>query len=198
MNDVLMQYLDDFCTAYLDDILIYSEDPTKHIEHCEFNVTCTKYLGYILTTTSVEADPEKIEPLRNWTRPTTVTGGLYYFDPELPTKLETDASDGVVAGVLSQEHPDKLWYPEIYDKELFAIVKAFQKWRPELNSVRHRVEVYTDHRSLEYFMSTKVLTAKQVRWMELLADFNFCITPGYAAESQTRQSSEGIARPSSP
>ncbi|KFY69635.1 hypothetical protein V496_00074 [Pseudogymnoascus sp. VKM F-4515 (FW-2607)] len=152
MNDVLIQYLDDFYTAYLDDILIYSEDPTKHIEHihkvlqrlqeaglqanikkCEFNVTCTKYLGYILTTTSVEADPEKIEPLRNWTRPTTVTG-------------------------------------EIHDKELFAIVKAFQKWRPELNSVQHRVEVYTDHRSLEYFMSTKVLTAKQVRKNNQKAD----------------------------
>ncbi|OBT81225.1 hypothetical protein VE02_10361 [Pseudogymnoascus sp. 03VT05] len=65
---------------------------------------------------------------------------LHHFNPELPTKLETDSSDGVVAGVLSQEHPNKLWYPvsfyshvlsrheinwEIHDKELFAIVKAF-------------------------------------------------------------------------
>ncbi|KFY93490.1 hypothetical protein V500_03685 [Pseudogymnoascus sp. VKM F-4518 (FW-2643)] len=84
MNDVLMQYLDDFCTAYLDDILIYSEDPTEHIDYvykvlrrlqeaglqadikkCEFNVTRTKYLGYILTTSGVEADPDKIEPLCN-------------------------------------------------------------------------------------------------------------------------------------
>ncbi|KFY99633.1 hypothetical protein V498_00609 [Pseudogymnoascus sp. VKM F-4517 (FW-2822)] len=98
MNDVLMQYLDDFCTAYLDDILIYSEDPTKHIEYvhkvlqrlreaglqadikkCKFNVTCTKYLGYILTTTGVEADPKKIEPLRNWTQPTTVTSVKSYL-----------------------------------------------------------------------------------------------------------------------
>lgn len=195
----------------------------------------------------MEADPEKIEPLRNWIRPTTITGvksylgfcgfycqfirnfgkiakplttitsplepflwtdecenafeelrrqllavqALHHFDPELPTKLETDSSDGVVAGVLSQEHPDKLWYLvsfyshvltgheinwEIHDKELFAIVKAFAKWRPELASVAYRVDVYTDHRSLEYFMTTKVLTAKQVRWMELLSDFNFHIT----------------------
>jgi hypothetical protein len=28
-----MQYLDDFCTAYLDDILIYSKDPMEHINH---------------------------------------------------------------------------------------------------------------------------------------------------------------------
>ena len=40
-------------------------------------------------------------------------------------------------------------------------------------SCQHRVSVYTDHRSLEYFMSTKILTSKQVRWMEFLSDFNF-------------------------
>ncbi|KFY97817.1 hypothetical protein V498_01844, partial [Pseudogymnoascus sp. VKM F-4517 (FW-2822)] len=50
-------------------------------------------------------------------------------------------------------------------------------WRPFLGTSRQAlVPLYTDYRSLEYFMSTKVLTAKQVRWMELLADFNFCIT----------------------
>jgi hypothetical protein len=30
MNDILFDYLDVFCTAYLDDILIYSEDPLTH------------------------------------------------------------------------------------------------------------------------------------------------------------------------
>jgi len=33
MNDILFDYLDDFCTAYLDDIIIYSEDPLKHKCH---------------------------------------------------------------------------------------------------------------------------------------------------------------------
>ena len=265
MNDVLMDYLDDFCTAYLDDILIYSEDPKEHeahvkkvlrrlseaglqadIEKSEFSVTRTKYLGYVLTTKGIEVDPDKVEPLRNWVRPTTITGvksflgfcgfyrqfirnfgaiakplstlgrpsepfiwtpdcqeafeelkrqllsiqRIYHFDPELPTKLETDSSDGVVAGVLSQEHSDAKWYPigfyshvlsghepnwEIHDKELYAIVESFRQWRPDLISARKRIEVYSDHRSLEYFMSTKVLTAKQVRWMEFLSDFNFQI-----------------------
>ena len=36
---------------------------------------------------------------------------LCHFDPAYETKLETDASDGVVAGVLSQKHPDGRWYP---------------------------------------------------------------------------------------
>ena len=33
MNDVLFDYLDDFCTAYLDDILIYSNNELEHEEH---------------------------------------------------------------------------------------------------------------------------------------------------------------------
>jgi predicted aspartyl protease len=33
MNDILFDYLDDFATAYLDDILIYSEDPKEHATH---------------------------------------------------------------------------------------------------------------------------------------------------------------------
>jgi hypothetical protein len=35
MNDILFDYLDDFCTAYLDDILIYSEDPLEYKAHVE-------------------------------------------------------------------------------------------------------------------------------------------------------------------
>jgi hypothetical protein len=265
INNVLIDYLDDFCMAYLDDILIYSEDPREHEEHVqkvlrrlreaglqvdikksEFSVERTKYLGYIMTTSGIEVDPDKVECLRNWVPPTTITGvksylgfcgfyrqfirnfgaiakplsilgrpsepfnwtpecqdafdelkhqlltiqRIYHFDPELSTKLETDSSDGVIAGVLSQLHDDDKWYPigfyshvlnghepnwEIHDKELFAIIESFRRWRPELMSIRSKVEVFSDHRSLEYFMTTKVLTAKQVRWMEFLSDFNFQI-----------------------
>jgi hypothetical protein len=30
MNNILFEYLDDFCTVYLDNILIYSENPAEH------------------------------------------------------------------------------------------------------------------------------------------------------------------------
>ena len=33
MNNVLFDYLDNFCTAYLDNIIIYSKDKLEHKEH---------------------------------------------------------------------------------------------------------------------------------------------------------------------
>ena len=79
MNDVLFDYLDDFCTAYLDDILIYSEDELEHTAHVkkvldrlrkaglqadirksEFSVKRTKYLGFIIGTNDIKVNPEKI------------------------------------------------------------------------------------------------------------------------------------------
>ena len=84
MNDVLFNSLDVFCTAYLDDILIYSEDPLEHKTHVkkvlkrlrntrlqanikksEFKVTCTKYLGFVISTEGIKVDKSKIEVVNN-------------------------------------------------------------------------------------------------------------------------------------
>jgi len=80
MNDMLFDYLDVFCTTYLDDILIYSNDLLEHeihvkkvlqrlqdtglqvnIKKSEFSVTCTKYLGFIVSTEGIEVDQSKVE-----------------------------------------------------------------------------------------------------------------------------------------
>jgi len=93
MNNVLFDYLDVFCTAYLDDILIYSEDPLDYEEHVkkvldrlklaglqadirksEFSVTRTKYLGFIISTDGLEVDQEKVSVVRDWRAPRTVKG----------------------------------------------------------------------------------------------------------------------------
>ena len=115
---------------------------------------------------------------------------LVLFDPDLPSVIETDASDYVAAAVHSQVDKDGVMRPiaylskkhcpaeinyEIYDKELLAIVLAFQEWRYELQGARHPVQVLSDHKNLEHFMTTKTLTRRQARWSEILADFNFQI-----------------------
>jgi ABC-type Zn uptake system ZnuABC Zn-binding protein ZnuA len=52
---------------------------------------------------------------------------------------------------------------EIYDKELLAIVRSFKSWRAELQGVAILITVLTDHRNLEYFITTKQLIRRQVR-----------------------------------
>ena len=100
--------------------------------------------------------------------------------------IETDASDWVSAGVLSQLHPNGIWYPvayfskkhspeecnyEIYDKELLAIIRCLEEWRPELEGAKFPVKILSDHKNLEYFMSIKLLNRRQARWSEFLSRF---------------------------
>ena len=62
---------------------------------------------------------------------------------------------------------------EIYDKKLLAIINAFELWRSELEKTEEPVQVVTDHKNLEYFMSNKLLNRRQARWSEFLSKFNF-------------------------
>src|SRR4029077_437497 len=91
----------------------------------------------------------------------------------------------VSAGVMSQRDDDGILHPvaffskkhspaecnyEIYDKELMAIIQCFKEWRSELTSTPQDlpIQVLSDHRNLEYFMSTKLLNRRQARWAEFL------------------------------
>ena len=115
---------------------------------------------------------------------------LRHYNMDLPTMVETDASDGVVAGILSQQHSDTEWYPvayfsktmapaecnyEIHDKEMLAIIRSLEQWRPELEGTHSQFQIYTDHKALEYFMTTKQLTGRQARWAEALSEYYFTI-----------------------
>ena len=151
-----------------------------------------KYKAFQWTTTCQEA----FEDLK---RAFTTAPVLAHYDSSLETWVETNAFDFVIAGVLSQMHGDGVLKPVayfskkttpaecnymIYDKELLAIVKSFETWRPELASVNEPVRVLTDHQNLEHFMTTKQLNRRQARWAEFLSEFNFRITyrPGKEGE----------------
>ena len=134
---------------------------------------------------------------------------LQHFDPEKPCTVETDASDFASGGVLSQPDNNGQLRPvayfskrhlpaecnyEIYDKELMAIVRAFEEWHPELEGSTHPVDVVTDHKNLEYFMSSKKLSRRQARWSEFLSRFDFVIKyrPGHQcrADGLSRRSQD--------
>jgi len=54
-----------------------------------------------------------------------------------------------------------------------AIVAAFKEWAYMLMSFDDQILVYTDHKNLEYFNTTKTLNCRQPGWAEFLQPFNF-------------------------
>jgi hypothetical protein len=115
---------------------------------------------------------------------------LTYFNPHCKCIIETDALDFILGGTLSQTAEDKKLHLnafhsrkfllaeinyEIHDKELLAIVDCFKAWRRYLEGSLHTVQVFTDHKNLEYFMTTKVLNRRQGRWAQELASMDFKI-----------------------
>ena len=94
-----------------------------------------------------------------------------------PFCIEADSSDFTSGAVLSQQLPrEEKWHPvafyskslspvewnyEIHDKEMLAIICALEEWRHFLEGAWHPVEIWTDHKNLEYFMTAKKLNHRQ-------------------------------------
>jgi len=64
---------------------------------------------------------------------------------------------------------------EIHNKEMLAIICALEEWRHFLEGATYLVEIWTDHKNLEYFMTAKKLNRHQARWSLHLARFDFLL-----------------------
>jgi len=63
----------------------------------------------------------------------------------------------------------------IYDKELLAIIRCFEHWRPELKCTELFIQMFIDHQALKTFMKNKQLSRRQVNYLNVLSEFNFQI-----------------------
>ena len=91
--------------------------------------------------------------------------------------LSVFTTDGEIYPIVFHSHsfnPAKLNY-DTHDKELLAIYEAFKHWQQYLEGSGTSIDVVTDHKNLEYFSTTKLLTHRQARWSEFLSQFNFII-----------------------
>jgi len=106
-----------------------------------------------------------------------------------PFHIKANSSDFASRAVLSQQLPrEEKWHPvafyskslspveqnyEIHDKEMLAIIYTLEEWRHFLEGAWHLVEIWTDHKNLEYFMTAKKLNRHQACWSLYLARFDF-------------------------
>jgi len=112
--------------------------------------------------------------------------------PDLDKKIriEVNASDYVMEGVLFIECGDGKWRPvaflskflnkterdyEIYDKEILVIIRGLENWRYLLESAQLKFEIWTDHKNLEYFMKVQKLNQRQAQWALYLSRFDFTL-----------------------
>jgi hypothetical protein len=117
--------------------------------------------------------------------------------------VETDASDYALAAILSLISPDdgeihpvafhsrtftgpELNY-DVHDKELLAIFEAFKIWRHYLEGSGTPIDMVTDHKNLEYFATTKLLTRPGP-----LVQISLTIQPHYPLLPQTTRSPTGL------
>ena len=92
MDEILKEYIGEFVTVYLDDIMIYSRDFEEHLEHvnrvlnklrennmvaklkkCQFGLRNINFLGHIVGKDGLRPDEKKVEKIKNIRRPETVT-----------------------------------------------------------------------------------------------------------------------------
>ena len=87
MHKVFQPYLDQFVLVFINDILIYSQYEEEHEDHlrvvlqflrdhqlytkfsqCEFWLTEVRFLGHVMSASSVSVDPEKVAAIMSWER----------------------------------------------------------------------------------------------------------------------------------
>ena len=104
--------------------------------------------------------------------------------------METDALDYALTAILSicnkenEVHPVAFHFHtftvvelnyDMYNKELLTIFEAFKIWQHYLEGLAYPINIVTDHKNLEYFSTTKILTWRQAWWSKYLSQFNLVI-----------------------
>ncbi|GKA56200.1 reverse transcriptase domain-containing protein [Tanacetum coccineum] len=147
-------FMDDFsvfgdsfssCLSHLDKMLQRCEDTNLVLnwEKCHFMVKEGIVLGHKISKNGIEVDKAKVDVIAKLPHPTTVKVAL---DWDLPFEIMCDASDFAVRAVLGKRKT-KYFQPIHYEsktmteaqthyttmeKELLAVVYAFEKFRPYL------------------------------------------------------------------
>ncbi|GJX33669.1 putative reverse transcriptase domain-containing protein [Tanacetum coccineum] len=179
MNRVCKPYLDKFVIVFIDDILIYSKNKKEHEEHlkailelikkeklyakfskCEFWIPKVQFLGHVIDCQGIHVDPAKIESIKDWASPKTpmeihrFLGLVDYYRRFIEGFSKIRLKHMIGCGVDAKRE----------------VVFALKIWRHYFYGTKYMV--FTDHKSLQHILDQKELNMRQLRWLELLSDYD--------------------------
>ncbi|KAA0064296.1 putative DNA/RNA polymerases superfamily protein [Cucumis melo var. makuwa] len=225
MNRIFHQYLDQFVIVFIDDIQVYSMDKKAHEEHlrivlqtlrnkqlyakfnkCEFWLNQVVFLEHVVSANGVSVDPQKLEAVVNWERPTSATevrsflglAGYYRRFVEDFSRLALPLT------ALRRKNAKFEWSDKC--EQSFQKLKKRLATSPILTLPEGKVIAYTSRKlkkhecnypthdlELAAVVLSKELNLRQRRWLELIKDYDCTIEyhPGKAnvvADALSRKS----------
>ncbi|KAH0721575.1 hypothetical protein KY285_005148 [Solanum tuberosum] len=205
MNKVFKQYLDLFVIVFIDDILIYSRNEEEHVSHLRVVLQTLKdhqlfakfSKRFVEGLSSIDTLLTKLTQKKVKFEWSDVCEKSF---AELKTRLATtpiltlpEGSNGYIIycdasriglGCVLMQRGNVIAYASrqlkvheknylTHDLKLAAAVFALKIWRHYLYGVH--VDVFTDHKSLQYVFTQKELNRRQRRWLEFLKDYDMSV-----------------------
>ena len=152
----------DFVYCYIDDIIVMSETPQKHLQHlciifeklrqhgltinankCVFGHPEVQFLGYSINQHGIAPPTERISAVSNYPKPQTIQDSIVLAHPSsnVPLALVTDASDVALGAALEQQVANA-WQPlGFFSRKLSKAESKYSTYDRELlaiyEAIRH-------------------------------------------------------------
>ncbi|GJU78648.1 reverse transcriptase domain-containing protein [Tanacetum coccineum] len=191
-------------------------------EKCYFMVKEGIFLGHKISKSGIEVDKAKVDVIAKLPHPTSVKDVrtlnilkkklteapiLVAPDWDLPFEIICNASDYPVCAFLGQrktKHFQPIHYASktmtdaqahytTTEKELLAVVYAFEKFRPYL--VLSKTIVYTDHLAFKYLLAKQDAKPRLLRWILLLQEFDVIIRDKKGVDNLAADHLSGLENP---
>ncbi|XP_010525370.1 PREDICTED: uncharacterized protein LOC104803186 [Tarenaya hassleriana] len=212
MNHILRAFIGKFVVVYFDDILVYSrteEDLAIHLEQvltalrkeslyanlkkCSFYTNEIVFLGFVVSSSGLRVDEEKIKAITEWPTPTTIGQDFSSIAASLTAEIKKDVpfewgnaqeqafaalKDSLThAPVLVLPNFDKTFEVEC-DASGIGIGAVLSKKRsPDLGAllVAKEFVVHSNHETLKHLKGQTTLKRRHAKWLEFIETFPYII-----------------------
>ncbi|GKA94352.1 putative reverse transcriptase domain-containing protein [Tanacetum coccineum] len=167
--------------------LLKKEELYAKFSKCEFWIPKVQFLGHVIDYHGIYVDPAKIESVKDWASPKTPTeirqflglAGYYWRFMEGFSKIAKSMTKLTQKKVKfdwgdKQEAAFQLIKQKLCSAPILALPEGSEDFIAYCDSIDSRTKctVFTDHKSLQHILNQKELDMRQLRWLELLSDYD--------------------------